>query len=437
MQEYVSPNSPELIGRDDSESIQNAVDFAVEAGINKVVIPCLNCRTGKPVWIISRAILLPSDITVVLSNCCLRLEDGVYCNIFRNKNMYTALSLSEQGEQTNIHIIGEGYAVLDGGKTNYLFEANLSEELLLNKELIASQHENEGMRINNLIIFHNVKNFSIENIEVKDQRWWAINLIYCSFGRVSDIVSRARNNIPNQDCIDIRRGCNNVTIERITGQSGDDLVAITALDCSDRYFGVENKTPDVHDIVIRDILGTSVRQGIVVLRNQDDVKLYNVHIENVIQSNLDDKNNLPYVTLRIGENGYYRKHQSEMGSTKNITVRNVISASDTVVMVGATLENVEFTNIQVIGSRWAFLSYGVKMKNVRINGFTYCLPYMKAESPAGGFLETNHFAFNGWMRADDYIENMQIFGLSSEFENEKIRLDENVKNEIFLDGVKL
>lgn len=437
MQEYVSPNFPELIGRDDSESIQNAVDFAAEAGVNKVVIPCLNLRTENPVWIISRAILLPSDITVVLSNCRLRLEDGVYSNIFRNKNMYTPLSLTEKGEQKNIHIIGEGYAVLDGGKTNYLFETNITEELSSNKKLIASLHENEGIRINNLIIFHNVKNFSIENIEVKDQRWWAINLIYCSFGRISDIVSQARNNIPNQDCVDIRRGCNNLSIERITGQSGDDLVAITALDCSDNRFDVENKTPDVHDIVIRDVLGTSVRQGIVVLRNQDDVKLYNVHIENVIQSNLDDNNNLPYVTLRIGENGYYRKHQSEMGATKNITVRNVISASDTAVMVGATLENVDFTNIQAIGSRWAFLSYGVKMKNVRINGLTYSLPYTKAESPAGGFLETNHFAFNGWMRADDYIENLQISGISSECENEKIRIDESVKNEIYVDGVKL
>lgn len=150
MQEYVSPNFPELIGRDDSESIQNAVDFAAEAGVNKVVIPCLNLRTENPVWIISRAILLPSDITVVLSNCRLRLEDGVYSNIFRNKNMYTPLSLTEKGEQKNIHIIGEGYAVLDGGKTNYLFETNITEELSSNKKLIASLHENEGIRITTL-----------------------------------------------------------------------------------------------------------------------------------------------------------------------------------------------------------------------------------------------------------------------------------------------
>lgn len=436
MLNYISPNDKNLMADCDSQSIQNAINFAKKSGVNKVVIPRKNMRTGLPVWEISKTILLPSDIEIILSNCHLRLADGVFCNIFRNENMYSSLANTIEGEQRNIHIRGEGYAVLDGGKTNYLFETNIKDMFQNDDKLKASvSHENESIRINNLVLFHNVNGFSVENIEVREQRWWALNFIYCSNGKITDITSRARNNIPNQDCVDIRQGCNNIDIERITGQSGDDLVALTELDGSDSYFAVEGKSPHVFNINIKDVIGTSVRQGVVVLRNQDFIKLYNVNIENVIHSDLGDKNNMPYVTLRIGENGYYKNFQSPMGATHDIKVKNVISESDAAVMVGATLKDVEFKNIQAIGSRWAFLSYGVKMENVKIDGLSYSLPYTKAESPKGGFMETNHFAFNGWMREEDYIRNLSINGLASEVE-ENLRFDEGIENEIYVDGVK-
>lgn len=434
---YISPNDERVVSQCDSDSIQNAINIAKETGVNKVIIPRKNLRTGETIWRITKTILLPSNIEIILSNCHLRLEDGVFCNIFRNENMYSSISKTLAGEQHDIYIRGEGYAVLDGGKTNFLLETNTKEMFQNNKTLkLSASHPTESIRINNLILFHNVKGFAVENIEVREQRWWALNFIYCSYGKIADITSRARNNIPNQDCVDIRQGCNNIVIERITGQSGDDLVALTALDTSDSNFAVQGKSANVFNITITDILGTSVRQGVVVLRNQDDIELHDISIENVIQSDLGDKNNLPYVTMRIGENGYFKHHQSTMGATRNIKVRNVISGSDTAVMVGATLKDVEFENIQAIGSRWAFLSYGVKMKDVKINGLSYSLPYTKAESPNGGFMETNHFAFNGWMRKDDYIENLSITSLQSETK-EELRIDKDIPNEIYLDGVKV
>ena len=69
----------------DSQTIQNAVDYAAESGAGRVIIPRLNARTGKPIWNIHTAILLPSNMTVVLEDAHLRLCDGVFDNIFRNR----------------------------------------------------------------------------------------------------------------------------------------------------------------------------------------------------------------------------------------------------------------------------------------------------------------------------------------------------------------
>lgn len=427
---YVTPNDAGIIGKDDSESIQNAVDYAKASGLDKVVIPHKNERSGGGIWMIKRAILLPSYITVVLDNCRLRLADGVFDNIFRNKNTYTDIDCKRSGEQSGIAICGEGHAVLDGGKTNFLFEFNVNR--------FAEVNSLAGMRVNNLIFLHNVNDFRLENFEVKDQRWWAINCLYCSNGVIADITSRADNYVPNQDGINLRQGCNNIVVERISGSSGDDLVALSAFSGKEDDFAVSGKDSDIHDITIKDVIGTSVKQGMVALRNQDDKKIYNVRIENVIHSNLNNNNYKGYVSVRVGENGYYKNHESPMGSTKNVKVKNVIASTSATVMVGATLCDCEFENIRADGGYWVFLAQGVKMKNVKINGAFYEQRFFEKQSGANGVIEdVNPLSPNGFMRADDYVENLRINDYVNVSGTKDIFIDGNVKNEIYLDGEKL
>lgn len=111
-QKFITPNDSNIICETDSASIQKAVDFAVKNGVNKVLIPRLNKRTGKGGWTIDKSILLPSDITVILDNCHMTLADGAYCNFFRNELCGTEIANTLDGEQHDIHIIGEGYAIL-------------------------------------------------------------------------------------------------------------------------------------------------------------------------------------------------------------------------------------------------------------------------------------------------------------------------------------
>lgn len=426
----ITPNDSKFWGKNDSETIQNAINYAEMSGINCIKIPKKNVRADKIVWEITNAILLPSNFTVILSNCHLRLADGVYDNIFRNRNMYSDISCKKAGEQQNIVIKGEGYSILDGGNTNFLFETN--------RKSIKIANEKAGMRVNNLILLHNVNGFVLENFEVKDQRWWAINCLYCVNGKIFDITSNADNYIPNQDCIDIRQGCSNIIIERITGSSGDDLIALTGLAGEDSGFAVEGIYPHIHDITIRDVIGTSVKQGMVVLRNQDDMELYNVKIENVIHSNLGNNNFKGYVTVRVGENGYFKKFESPIGSTRNIDIKNVIGSTSATVMLGATLKDSTFKNVRADGGYWAILSQGVKIDNVNIDGVYYEQRFFEKQSGPYGLIEdTNALALNAYMRKDDYIKNLRISGYQNESGEKVIKLNPEIENEVYLEGEKL
>jgi len=432
IERFVTPNDKGIMGENDSQSIQNAVNYASKEGI-KVVIPRKNFRTNDAEWIITESILLPSHITVVLDNCYIKQGVGAFCNVFRNSNAGTASSRTLAGEQCDIKILGQGYPILDGVQTNYFFEGG-------NWELDFSHEDGDkklfGLRINSLIFMHNVKDFVIENIEVRNQRWHALYFLYCRNGRISDITSMAKNNIPNQDGINLRQGCNNIIIERMYGQTGDDMVALTTIEGDDYNFLVEGKSADIYDIKIKDVMGCSVINGVVVLRNQDDYKMYNVDIENVIESDLEDRNNIPYVALGIGQNGYFRTKESVIGNTKNINVKTVISDNAATVQFGATLCDSSLKNIRCLGNRYALLSFGVKMKDVDIDQVyienrPYQMPMRMAMPYSGRPLE-----FDLYERSGDYLDNVKVTNLINEFGELKIGLKSSNKNDITINGEK-
>ncbi len=357
----ITPNDEEIRGETDSASIQNAVNAAAEQGLGQIVIPRKNARTGENIWNIDSAILLPDDMTVWLDNCHLRLADGVFCNIFRNINAYTDLGKTLAGEQKNIRIIGLGNAVLDGGKPN-----GLTERTSLTNGF-------PSIRENNFILFSNVRDFVIKDVRMMHQRWWAVNLYYCRHGLLSNLDIFADDTIKNQDGLDIRCGCNNIIIENITGQAGDDLIALTGVKAkSEKLLYVEGKDWDIHTVTIRNIKGTSVSKAVVALRNQDGVLLHDVLIDGIIDTSTT-VGCRPYATLRIGQNAYIYERPSRLGETYNIHASNIFCNCDTAVMLCATVCNSSFRNITVDGTAPCALSAveGACLENILVDGIFY------------------------------------------------------------------
>ena len=206
-------------------------------------------------WNIDEAIRLPSNFTLILDNCHLRMADGCYCNMFVNANHDTDLGRTVAGTDRNITILGRGRAILDGGTYN-----GLSEK---------TQRQNGLPPIwkNNLLLFTNVDGFKVSGLSCRNQRWWALNFVYCANGYVGNIDFCAsdtaidpdgnvyhglrRDNyadvlVKNADGVDLRQGCHDIVIENLTGFTEDDSVALTALNGRlERHFAVEGLPSDI------------------------------------------------------------------------------------------------------------------------------------------------------------------------------------------------
>ena len=214
-------------------------------------------------WEIREAIRLPSNFTLILENAHLRMADGVYSNMFVNEHHETEIGRTTAGTDRNISISGRGEAILDGGEYN-----GLSEKTQLQNGL-------PPIWKNNLLLFTNIDGFRVSGIACRNQRWWAMNFVYCRNGYIGNIdfcandtaidensneyhgLKREKYNevlVKNADGIDLRQGCRHILIENITGFTEDDSVALTALNGRlEQTFAVQGLPTDLCNVEIRNI----------------------------------------------------------------------------------------------------------------------------------------------------------------------------------------
>ena len=262
-------------------------------------------------WEIDDAIRIPSDFTLILDGCHLRMADGSYSNMFINEHHGTDVGLTAQGTDCNISIIGRGEAILDGGKYNGLSEKTPKEAGL------------PPIWKNSLILFTNVRGFRISDIFCRNQRWWALNFIYCSEGYIGNVDFTSNDTaidengneyhglirdryddvlVKNADGIDLRRGCHDILIENITGFTEDDTIALTGLyGRVERALSVEELPPDIYNVTIRNIRSAAFCTNVRLL-NQGNVKLHDIVIDGVY----DTSETSPYMdkglyAVRIGD----------------------------------------------------------------------------------------------------------------------------------------
>lgn len=229
---------------------------------------------------------------------------------------------------------------------------------------------NPHISVNNVILFANVDDFRINNIHIRNQRWWAMNFIFCRNGKISNIdfcadCTRIDENgnrikglsrsdyggtyIKNADGIDIRSGCHDIIIENITGFCEDDSVAVTGLNgvLERELFVTEGLNTDIYNIIIRNVMTSSYCTNVRLL-NQGGIKLYNVLIDGVFDTSKDS----PYMdrgiyAVRIGDNHLYGERHSTEDETCNITVRNVCSRGEIAALsIAGSMKDCLFENIR-------------------------------------------------------------------------------------------
>lgn len=365
---YFTPNDPEILAETDSLSIQNAVDAALKTGLGRVVIPRYNKRTGACQWDVDKAIILDSNLEIVLDNCYIRQMDGSMDNVFRNHDDIRIRKALEE-EQHDIIIRGQGNAVIDGGELNGL-----------NQET-SCQDGRPNVEKNNVIRLHNLRRFRLENFTILNQRWWAINLCHAEEGMISGLHISCGAEGRNLDGIDLRFGCNNITLQNLTGQSQDDFIALSAFRSKvsiDKY-QVEGKSLDIHDIHIRNIAATSAECAVIALRNQDGIKIYNVTMDGIydtitsqelavknpsfafragFDNNRYSSPKSPYAVIRIGQEGWIRDTPCGPGDVHSIYVNNVRARCNVAIMLNMHIQNCYFGNIYAANGANCVISTG-------------------------------------------------------------------------------
>ena len=312
----------------DSDRIEAAIREALKTGVNSIEIPRFNQQKQKAEWLIDRAILLPSDFTLILRDCLVRLSPGTQDNIITNSGARTRpLSANK-----NIRIIGIGNAVLSGGLEPHF-----------NPPGDKGGYKTVG------ILLYDTQHFTIDGMRMEETQSWAISVENgCAYGRISNIDFKNTGIYPirpNQDGVDIRKGCHDIVIENITGITGDDVVALTGLRMNDArqfmqvggYLPTEND--DIYNITIHNVQAkTTGGHALVRLLNQDGVKMYNIFISNVIETSLEGEPKVA-AAIRIGDDGYSGISLNKLGDTYRIFINNVISRGTHVVLIKRSLKD--------------------------------------------------------------------------------------------------
>jgi len=352
----------------DIERINAAVEDARKCGgVVRISRRRPDARSGRDHWLIDSAILLPAGTVLHIVNCRIKLSDDARDNWIRSANCIAGDP--EVGELAGIHIIGEGCAVLEGadhpratgdsGKTLgvHTYGTDAGKKDMPQK----SDWRNIG------ILLVKVTDFSITNLTMVDSHAWAVSLEYCRRGLVRDlrfsseervVIDGKPEMIRNRDGLDLRRGCRDITIENITGHTGDDLVALTALGSRVRASGLmetfefyggspEPGSADTCNISIRNVRGYCAGgHHILRLLNNGGVKLHHIQIGNVMDTSpagLQAK-----AAVKIGDRQY--GGSSPLGDTSDIQITAVHSRAKNAILLGGSLKDSMIADVLVCDS---------------------------------------------------------------------------------------
>lgn len=362
----------------DIEKIQAAIEEARNSS-RAVRIPCRKKEheNDRDFWLIDSAIILPENMTLIVSNTRIKLSDVCRDNFIRSGNCI--IGQDDVETFSNIHIIGEGKAVFEGadhpratgdgnkvltiGKIHgYPKDGDLSKRPTYGTDAGKEGETQVGDWRNIGILLVKVTGFSIQNVTVRNPHCWGISLEYCEEGLVRDVHFEEREHVLidgymerclNRDGLDLRRGCRNISIENITGLSGDDLIALTAIGTMERKTGEYGRTEfrggnedrrkdDVYNISIRNIRGGS-SGGYYLIRflNQKGVRMYNIQVTGVLDTAPCEVEG--FGAVKLGDPAY--GGASKPGETCNFLISDVQTHSKRAIVFGAPLEDSMISNI--------------------------------------------------------------------------------------------
>src|SRR5690606_6976749 len=120
--------------------------------------------------------------------------------------------------------------------------------------------------------------------------------------------------------VDLRRGCHDILMENITGRTGDDLIALTALPGKSQAGGLNSTqvtgpepTEGIWNVIIRNVRGNACPHHIIRLLNNHGMKMYDIVIDGVIDTAVAPE--VCRAAVKIGENHPRYGGDTQLGET--------------------------------------------------------------------------------------------------------------------------
>lgn len=352
------------------EQIDTAIRFIKKRGWG-----ILDMESG--VWLRNSAVLLPDNCWIYLNEATVKLADGVFDNVFRNEGIVPnpdpfeyALELNEN---RNIRIFGKNKSVslLSGPDVPYT-----APHPTKGGDPIPWVGDFYGWRTLP-VLFANVKDYKLHDFGMVKTTCWAISQEHgCENFEVYNIGFHTT--VKNGDGVDVRQGCKKGKIYNITGFTGDDMVALSAIQnfivqhpsgnyiypmqvggYGDRGFG-----GNIEDIQINSISGRGLHNGVRLLASGGS-KLKKISVDNI-----SDKDGTFNGAIVLVSSGYGAAAQ--MGDMTNITVNGIESNfSQTPLNVSGPIKDSSFNKIRQKKSTGVLYTNTATFDNTEITNASY------------------------------------------------------------------
>lgn len=350
-------------GANISEKITNALDFLEKCNGGTILFE------DNPVYLISQAIALPSNTTMIVDGCKIKLADNIFDNIIRsgnldidaaNPNGYVKQLLPAQ----NIRIIGKNGAEIEGAENFY---EGVNPKTGVKEKWLGDYW---GWR-NFTILFSYVDGFEISGLKVSKTHSWGIVLTNgCKNGYVNNLD--LHTTVKNGDGVSIIQGGSDIVIENITGETSDDTIILAAFDetrwSNNKYvfpllpvrYSDYSYGGDIHDITCRNIETSGIHHVMILLPSQP--KIYNIYCSNISDGPKGGKRKV----MRIYGNGQYGQG-FKPGNMYNIFMNDIRSyKADIALEFLAPVHNSHFNKITQLNLKGMEVQNHPENVNVRI-----------------------------------------------------------------------
>lgn len=366
-------------------------------------------------WVLTKAIILPSNTTLVFHASRLFMDDNVSDNILRNFHAETG----DNQRDENIHVLGIGGAELDGNAVNQVRQTHI--------------YKNFG------IAFYKVDKASIKGIALGPTEGWGMGLEDVNDLFVESIRFQQDGTTRNQDGIHVCGPGSRVCISNIIGTVADDAIAIDAGAGAEDFRGSARGTGGhLENIVVSNVSVKNLQSGAAVRTLASKGKsLDGVFISNVMITSANQ-------VLKIGWDRWGARQGNRDVSDffpscdehKNIVIDGVKGSTDDVFCrIESDVKNLTIKNVRGTCGKAAFTNispdgYCFAMENILLDDWK--IDGCEVGIEIGGGVKCSNFTVrNSVFSAASGREStgIRFSGVGEQLELERVTFDH-----VILDG---